>query len=229
MTHDTTHNDPIIQRLLEGHRGFYERYLDSSFAEYRNEASQGQSPHTMIISCSDSRVSPSIITNSGLGELFQVRNVANLVPPYESDQSTHHGTSAALEFAVLSLQVQHIILLGHSSCGGIRALIEEAQTILSPEVECSFILPWMDIVRPAKEKTASLPPEKRQRACEEEAIKISLTNLLSFPWIATRVQQGTLALHGWHFDIPSGELTLYDRTQDRFISAHLSLEKPLKP
>lgn len=208
-----------IKRLLEGYGDFYQRYLSDSFSEYRDSASQRQDPGAMIISCSDSRISPSIITHSGLGELFQVRNVANLVPPYQHGKHHHHSTSSALEFAVITLGVKHIIILGHSNCGGIRALLEGGPK--TDEAEYSFILPWMEIVRSAREKVIHLPEEQRQRACEEEALKISLSNLKGFPWIQSRLAQGAIQLHAWHFDIASGVLSVYSEKEDKFATAQV--------
>lgn len=207
----------VIKRLLDGYGEFYRHYLDDNFAEYRNVAAQGQSPRSMIISCSDSRVSPSIITGAALGELFQVRNVANLVPPYQHGKHQHHSTSSALEFAVITLAVEHIIVLGHSGCGGIRALLGDAP--LTEEAEYSFIMPWMEIVRPARNRVAHLPEEQKQRACEEEALKISLANLHGFPWIKSRLEKGLINLHAWHFDIASGVLSVYSESEDKFIPA----------
>ncbi|MCL4168076.1 UNVERIFIED_CONTAM: hypothetical protein GTU68_007046, partial [Idotea baltica] len=158
----------------------------------------------MMVACSDSRVHPAILTRSALGELFMIRNVANVVPPFEEgrDDSTYHGTSAAIEFAINHLRVEHIIVMGHSGCGGIGALMDHAITANTEGY--SFIRPWMSIVEDASEFTEleenTLSKESRVTTCEQRAILISLNNLVSFPWVRDAVRAGTLALHGWYFD-----------------------------
>lgn len=206
----------IINRLLEGYKAFFREYFSSEDTTYKDLAERGQFPKALIIACSDSRVDPSIVTKAAPGEIFVIRNVANLVPPYQLD-SAYHGTSAALEFAVNNLKVEHIIVLGHSKCAGIRALMEtkdnEADT-------GSFIRPWVKIADQARKKVLAQFPEKAIEAqshhCEKEAVKISLQNLLTFPWIQEKVTNGTLKLHGWHLDIISGSLCTYDNTLKTF-------------
>jgi carbonic anhydrase len=169
----------------------------------------------MIIGCSDSRVDPAILTNCAPGDIFTVRNVANLVPPYVEDGG-QHGVSAALEFAVCHLGVEHIIVLGHSQCGGINAL-------MAGSCGCKgggFISNWMSIATPAKEKVLAELPGKdaklQQRAAEQAAILLSLENLHTFPWIDQRVKDGALSLHGWYFDLNAGELSEYKPTSGLF-------------
>jgi carbonic anhydrase len=169
----------------------------------------------MIIGCSDSRVDPAILTNCAPGDIFTVRNVANLVPPCEHD-GTLHGVSAALEFAVCHLGVEHIIVLGHSQCGGINAL-------MTGSCDCShdsFISRWMSIATPAREKVLAELPGKdmnlQQRAAEQASILLSLENLHTFPWIDQRVEQGVLSLHGWYFDLGSGDLLEYKSASGTF-------------
>ena len=192
-----------MQRLIEGYRRFRETAYREHHALYEALVSQGQAPRAMIIGCSDSRVDPAILFGTEPGEVFVVRNVANLVPPY-AQSGNYHGTSAALEFAVRSLQVEHVIVLGHARCGGIAALLNDFAGLGS-----DFIRPWMQIAAPARERaldeaqTAGADP---QRCCEHEAIKVSLRNLASFPWISERVRSGRLQLHGWYFDLETGEL-----------------------
>lgn len=175
-----------------------------------------QRPKIMMVACSDSRVDPAILTNAEPGDLFMVRNVANLVPPCALD-SAAHGTSAALEFAVTSLEVEHIIVLGHAGCGGIRALMTADPAITREE---SFIHPWMKIADEAKRRTLILarnqPLEIQLRILEQEAIKTSLANLLSFPWINQRVDAGRLRVHGWRFDLVEGNMYVYVPERDRF-------------
>jgi carbonic anhydrase len=152
------------------------------------------------------------------GDLFVVRNVANLVPPCD-DNPRHHATSAALEFAVKGLNVQHIILLGHSQCGGIRALLEDRMG-QGDSAAKSFIAQWMKIAEPARQKVihqfACASLEEKARRCEETALQISLQNLYSFPWIAQSVAAGHLQLHTWHFDIGNGQLRYFDQENHRF-------------
>ncbi|HEU5048076.1 MAG TPA: carbonic anhydrase [Rickettsiales bacterium] len=206
--------DSPILGLIQGYKNFYRKYTSERFEEYRQQAAKGQSPKVMVIACSDSRVHPSIVMRSGLGEVFQVCNVANLVPPYRPDKGTHHSTSAALEFAVGTLNVEHVVIMGHSGCGGIRSLLDGAPVALDGEY--SFIAQWVDIASQAKSKVKDLPPEERYHCCELEALKTSLSNLMGFPWVAERVVQGTLTVHAWHFDIETGVIIAYDAKTDTF-------------
>ncbi len=192
-----------MERLIEGFRRFRETYYEQNRSLFDALARHGQSPKALIISCCDSRVDPGLIFSAGPGDAFVVRNVANLVPPYEPSNELH-GTSAAIEFAVQSLEVEHIVLLGHESCGGIKALIEGRQA------GGEFIGPWMRIAKQARERALELtkgqPPETTQRVCEHEALKVSLANLMTFPWIRSRVQEGRLSLHVWYYELESGDL-----------------------
>lgn len=203
------------------------RKLTSGFLEFQRETFRPkkdffdqlavkQRPKVMIIACSDSRVDPAILTNAESGDVFMVRNVANLVPPCASDQGAH-GTSAALEFAVISLEVEHIIVLGHSGCGGIQALLTADPAI---NREHTFIHTWMQIVDEARRRMLVLarhqPQDVQLRLLEQEAIKTSLANLLSFPWIEERINQGHLRIHGWRFDLTEGNMYAYVPEHDRF-------------
>jgi carbonic anhydrase len=156
----------------------------------------------MVVACSDSRVDPTMIFNAEPGELFILRNVANLVPPYEPD-SAFHATSAALEFAVRVLEVSDLIVMGHAMCGGIRVLLEGA-----PDPAGDFLLPWMRIAEPAKRRVLQRASADPQSDCEQESVRLSLENLLTFPWIADRVAEHRLQLTGTIFDIRSGVLAL---------------------
>lgn len=203
-----------LERFITGFRTFRDDYFGADSSHFE-PLKQGQSPKTMIIGCSDSRVDPAILTNCAPGDIFTVRNVANLVPPYEGDGG-RHGVSAALEFAVCHLGVEHIVVLGHSQCGGINAL-------MAGSCGCKgggFISSWMSIAAPAREKVlAELPgkdPKLQQRAAEQAAILLSLENLHSFPWIDDRVTAGTLSLHGWYFDLNAGELLEYRQCSSLF-------------
>lgn len=194
-----------MERLLEGFRRFRENYDREHRQVFEELARRGQSPSAMVIACSDSRVDPQLIFGTGPGEIFVVRNVANLIPPYEPD-GYHHGTSAALEFAVRTLRVPNIIVMGHTRCGGVSALLERRNG--APD---DFVGTWMDIAQPAREralKAAGGHPEHLQHLCEHETIKVSLENLLTFPWIRERIEAGNLQLHGWYFDIETGTVTV---------------------
>ncbi len=196
-----------IERFITGFRTFQNDYFGPESPQFE-PLKQGQNPKTMIIGCSDSRVDPAILTNCLPGEIFTVRNVANLVPPYE-ENGGFHGVSAALEFAVCHLGVEHIIVLGHSQCGGINALMNDSCGCKGD----SFISSWMSIAIPAREKVLAELPDKdfklQQRAVEQAAILLSIENLLTFPWIDQRVADGIISLHGWYFDLNTGELFEY--------------------
>ncbi len=153
-----------------------------------------------------------MIFDAGPGELFIVRNVANLVPPFAPD-GDHHGTSAAIEFAIRVLEVPEILVMGHALCGGVRALLEGA-----PPEASDFIAPWIELATPARERAlARTDILDRQLSCEQETIRLSLENLATFPWIASRVAAGTLRLSGAHFDIRAGRLSILN-DQDRFVT-----------
>ncbi len=196
-----------MDRLMDGFRKFRSSYYEEN-KELFDSLAQGQHPRYMVISCCDSRVDPALIFNCAPGELFVVRNVANLVPPYQPD-TKYHGTSAALEFAVRGLNVEIIVVLGHARCGGIRALVTASDD------ECTdFINPWMAIAKSARDistaVSAGQSPEVTQRLCEHESLKVSLANLMSFPWVAERVREGRLSLHGMYFDIDDADLECLD-------------------
>lgn len=193
-----------MDELLDGYRRFREVAWPDHKAVFERLAARGQRPHTFIVACSDSRVDPQMIFNTGPGELFVVRNVANLVPPYQPD-AKYHGTSAALEFAVNVLKVQKVVVLGHAQCGGVHALLDGA-----PPGAQDFVAPWMTMAESARQETleANLPPEERQRFCEHCCVRLSLSNLKSFPWLAKRVEDGALALHGAYFGVATGRLEL---------------------
>ena len=203
-----------IKKLIKGFKRFQQNYFKSDDALF-DQLRHGQNPKVLLIGCSDSRVDPAILTDCRPGDLFVVRNVANLVPPYEPD-AQYHGVSSAIEYAVRVLQVEHVIVMGHSHCGGINALMQS--TAQSPASE--FIDHWVDIARPAKEKVlqelADKPCDKQARACEQASVMISLENLLTFPWLAERVQAETLALHGWYFDLESGQMLAYHPESGEF-------------
>jgi len=192
----------MSDKLLEG----YQRFKNGYFADHREELralAQSQNPPYALITCCDARLEPSRIFDTSPGELFVIRNVANLVPPYELEGS-YHGTSAALEFAVTVLEVPEIIVLGHSRCGGIRSLILDTYRMKQD----SFIGKWMSIVAPVARLA---DPDKLNEIetfniCEQAAVGYSLVNLMTYPWIRSRVEAGTLNLKGWHYNIFTGAL-----------------------
>jgi carbonic anhydrase len=204
--------DPI-DKLLEGFQRFREKYFHKEPELFERLATRGQAPKVAVVACCDSRVDPAIVTDCSPGDLFTIRNVANLVPPHEPE-GQYHGTSAAIEFAVRGLGVEHIVVLGHAQCGGIGALMEGAY---SNAAQNDFITAWMGIARKARDTVLADPAlqtrEAQTRACEQAAIHVSLSNLMTFPWIRERVEEGKLRLHGWYFDLESGELSLLDQQQ----------------
>ena len=200
-----------IEKLLEGYKRFRADHFDGNKTLYEKLYKEGQSPKTLVIACSDSRVDPAIITDADPGDIFAIRNVANLVPPYAKDAG-YHGVSAALEFAVCILKVENIVILGHSHCAGVHALRH-------PESlkDSDFIGPWVHIGDPAKQRLGTIANDLEcQHACEREVIKLSLENLQTFPWIQDRVRDGSLTLHGWYFDIEDGVLYQHDPETGKF-------------
>lgn len=200
--------------LIEGFSRFRERHFTKDDALFRGLVEQGQTPRILVVACCDARVDPALVLDCAPGDLFVIRNVANLVPPAEN-QGHYHGTSAALEFGVRKLNVGHIIVLGHAQCGGIHALLEGAV-----QKEDVFISEWMGIADAARDlvnrEYTDADNATRHRACEQQAILVSLDNLETFPWIRERVEQGSLELHGWYFDIERGELLCYNAAARRF-------------
>lgn len=191
-----------LSKLRGGFKQFYQKYFIDTPELYRQLVRDGQSPKTLIIACSDSRVDPSTLLNTHPGDIFVIRNVANLVPPFEADFGHCHGTSAAIEYAVKHLMVENIIVLGHSHCGGIKTLVEDHEN------DHSFIDEWLYIARDAKVRATqqALDAESVCCCCEKEAIKTSLKNLKTFPFIRERLQNRSLQLFGWYFRLENGEL-----------------------
>jgi len=203
-------------KLLAGYQRFREGYYQKNQEQLFKLAKEGQSPKIVIVSCSDSRVDPTVILDCEPGDLFVIRNVANLVPPCE-DTENYHGTSAALEFAVTSLEVESIIVLGHTQCGGIKSLIDNA----NKKVDKSFISKWMMQLESVRDEIIAdkrLTDQKsRYSCCEKKGVQQSLDNLMTFPWIKERVESGTLKLHGWRYDLYSSELCALDENTHSFI------------
>ena len=204
--------------LLDGFNRFKAERFASNQSLYRSLAEHGQTPAVMVIACCDSRTAPETIFQTAPGELFVVRNVANLVPPYEPD-GAYHGTSAALEFAVQSLQVRHIVVLGHGGCGGIRAALRPSGAPLSPD---DFIGKWMSHLRPIVDRLRSpdrSSEEELQTVLERASVRNSITNLRSFPYIANLEDRRELSLHGAWFDIAEGELWTMNPSTGEFAMA----------
>ncbi|MBX7229200.1 MAG: carbonic anhydrase [Burkholderiaceae bacterium] len=204
-----------IGKFITGFERFQAKYFGEEQGLF-SQLRQNQKPRTLVIACCDSRVDPAMMTGADPGELFVIRNVANLVPPYRHEAQAP-GIRAAIEFATKSLEVEHIIVLGHSSCGGIHALMDcEGST----HTHYEFVGSWVSIAQRAREQVLRELPHKspavQARACEQAAILVSLDNLLSFPWIQERVNQGSLFLHGWYFDIDAGELLAYNAQTSMF-------------
>lgn len=194
-----------MDHLIEGYRQFRRDIWPVERDRYERLSVKGQSPRTLVISCSDSRVDPQTVFGAGPGELFVVRNVAGLVPPYESDLG-HHGTSAAIEFAVRVLKVAHIVVLGHAQCGGVQAMVEG-----TPAEATDFLERWVKIAEPALERVPRDPDRDTHLThCEAEVVRLSLANLGTFPWIAHAVSDGRLDLHGFRFGIRTGMLEVIE-------------------
>jgi carbonic anhydrase len=204
-----------LDKLVSGFSRFRRRYYQeqpSLFARLRHR----QSPRIMVVACCDSRVHPDIITDTEPGELFVVRNIANLVPPYE-EGGQYHGTSAALEFAVCGLGVEHVIVLGHARCGGIQALLNGKGVTGGS----GFVEQWMAIMREARESVLRPPTvvnDAVARTLELAAVRVSTRHLRTFPWVRQRVDAGTLHLHGWYFDLDVGDLLGLDAATGEFMS-----------
>ena len=199
-----------ITDLVQGYKQFLEEEYPKQADLYRTLAEKGQAPKTMVIACCDSRADPGVIFNAGPGEIFVVRNVANLVPPYEP-HGNYHGTSAALEFAVNDLDVETILVMGHARCGGINAFLNGLN---KPADQAGFIDHWMSLLKPTLHDVMKLKRKKSkeelQRAVEHTSIRHSLENLMTFPWIRERVADGRLQLRGAYFDIADATLLALD-------------------
>ena len=200
-----------IAELVDGYKNFYAKHYPQQANLYRNLAVSGQSPKTMVIACCDSRIDPGVIFNAGPGDLFVVRNVANLVPPFEPRGDYHHGTSAALEFAVNGLEVETILVMGHAHCGDINAFLKG---LYNPKEEQGFIDRWMSLLNPARNEVLNLArensEEELQKAVELTSINHSLKNLMTFPWIRERVAANNLKLRGAYFNVADASLLALD-------------------
>ena len=210
---------PLPNYLVQRYHGWHATTFAENHAWYRRLATEGQRPRAMIISCCDSRVHVSSIFGADTGEFFIHRNIANLIPPYEPD-GDRHGTSAAIEYAVTALKVAHLIVIGHSSCGGVAGCHAMCSG-KAPELEekSSFVGRWMDILRPGYERIAHDGGEQDQlRALEMEAVVVSLENVMTFPFVRESVEKEELSLHGLWTDIGEGGLMQYEASSNTFQS-----------
>lgn len=204
------------KHLIDGYRTFAAQRLPTEQHRFQELSERGQSPAVMLIGCSDSRVSPEVIFDAGPGELFVVRNVANLVPTFQPDQNAH-GVSAALEYAVQVLKIKHIVVMGHAQCGGIKAFIDDIEP-LSPG---DFIGKWMQMFIKPGEKVSQREHESRQEfttRIEKAAVFRSLENLMTFPFVRNAVERGDMMLHGAYFGVAEGSLFVLDRETKEFRS-----------
>ncbi|HUJ02551.1 MAG TPA: carbonic anhydrase [Rhizomicrobium sp.] len=199
-----------MDRLIAGYREFRKSRWPAERARFADLAAHGQRPRALVIACSDSRADPATIFNASPGELFVIRNVAAIVPPYEIDTS-HHGTSAAIAFAVLNLNISDILVMGHAQCGGVAAALDHSIAEGVP-----FLRSWIDLLEPAVRAVSR--HEDRHTALERETVKLSLERLMDFPFIAERVRAGELALHGARFGIADGKLEILDSKTAVFVT-----------
>ncbi len=208
---------PLPTYLVQRYHGWKATSYAENRSWYRRLASEGQHPRAMVISCCDSRVHVTSIFGADSGEFFIHRNIANLVPPFTAD-GEHHGTSAAVEYAVQALKVAHLVVLGHSGCGGVAGCHAMCSGH-APELEqsSSFVGRWMDILRPGYDRVKDIDEERaRLHALEQQAILISIENLMTFPFVRSAVEAGDLSLHGLWTDIGEGGLEQYDSETGRF-------------
>lgn len=204
-----------VRALIEGYKRFYKNYFTSGDKTY-SELADGQSPKTLILTCSDSRVDPSILTDCGPGDIFVIRNVANIVPPYEQSEGLH-GVSAALEFGITVLGVKHVVVMGHSRCAGVDALVKG-----NVSETTDFIGDWVECARPARTKALELykgdDHKELRRCCAQENVLLSVERLATFPWIKSRIEEGKLKLHGWYFSVNTGRLAEYSKDENKFVN-----------
>ncbi|MGI8526373.1 MAG: carbonic anhydrase [Pseudolabrys sp.] len=205
---------PLPQSLVDGYRAFLYARLRTEQDRYRGLAQSGQTPQIMVIGCCDSRCSPETIFDAGPGELFVVRNVANLVPPYAPDGRAH-GVSAALEFGVMALKVKHIVVLGHAQCGGVKAFAEDAE----PLTPGDFIGKWMALMAPVAEKIGprgDRSPAEYLTLLEQANVAFSLENLMTFPRLRKLIEAGEVLIHGAYFGVATGQLSVRDAATGKF-------------
>ncbi|WP_313302120.1 carbonic anhydrase [Diaphorobacter sp.] len=208
--------DDLLHRLQRFHSDAFPRYRE----QFLSLVDEGQHPTTLFIGCSDSRIVPYMLTGTGPGELFLVRNVGAFVPPYDGSHG-HHGTAAAIEFAVLNLNVSRIVVCGHSHCGAIKALYGE----VSPEAQ--NLRRWLDLGRDAVLPVQ--PTQEALRRTEQRAIVLQLERLMDYPMVRRRVEDGRITLHGWHYVIEEGEVHVFDITDGTFTPASKAASSSIGP
>ncbi len=208
---------PLPDYLVTRYQGWKATGYQKNKAWYRHLAEDGQHPRAMVISCCDSRVHVTSIFGADQGEFFIHRNIANLVPPYEPD-GRHHGTSAAVEYAVTALKVAHLIVIGHSNCGGVKGF-HDMCTGAAPELDpkTSFVGSWVELLRPGLERLGGPDQPVDLHALEREAVLVSLNNLMTFPFVSEAVKEERLTLHGLWNDIGEGALEYYDPDRETFV------------
>jgi carbonic anhydrase len=209
--------DRELLKLVVGFRRFREKYYLKEDSTFQRLSVSGQSPKTLMIACSDSRVDPAILTSASPGEIFVIRNVANLVPPFEGGVTGLHGVSAAIEFAVVTLKVENIVVLGHRQCSGIRALFESGDG----QSSTSFLAAWVSIAASAKKNVVMQNPradlETLCSLCEQESIVTSIANLKTFPFVVDACQKRSMGILGIYFDLEAGTLSNYDQDAKKFV------------
>lgn len=199
----------MVKKLIEGYKEFISENKDP-FKGIKTS----QSPDTFVIGCCDSRVDPAILTKANVGDIFIHRNIANMVPTCEDKDGTyHHGTSSAIEYAVNHLMVKNIIVLGHTNCGGIKALVDRT---FDKNEENSFIKGWIDIMSDVRNNLPESDSESKYCSCEKASIKRSIENLMTFPFVKEAVEAGRLELHGWYFNIEDSSLSALDKETSKF-------------
>jgi len=205
-----------IAKLLAGYKRFHNKYLLEQDSIFQHLAVYGQFPKTLLIGCSDARVDPTIILDASPGDIFMIRNVSNLVPPYQPECTGVHGVSAAIEFASEFLNIENIIVMGHAGCAGIKKLVQ------GNGEDGSFVGKWVQLLEPAKKRVLENPLYKTEieqlNACEREAVLVSLENLQTFPFIKKRIDEGKLKTYGWYFSIFDGKLYAYNPQTNEFES-----------
>ena len=215
-------NENVIDHLLKGIQGFKSRFYEHNPEMMKTLSEKGQSPKVLLIACSDSRVDPAILTGARPGDLFVVRNVANLVPPFNPNGQLD-GAGAAIEYAVRDLKVAHIVVLGHAQCGGIKAFLSG---VAGKPLARDFIGGWVSMVVDSALKYMRLPGDgeldvanlsNHQHLCERASIRGSISNLRTYPWIESEVAAGRLQLHGWWFDLETGDLWCTDPQNQNFL------------
>ena len=211
------HHEILPEELADGYRAFWNGRLKQEQDRYRQLAEQGQRPPVLLIGCCDSRMSPEVIFDAGPGEIFVVRNIGNLVPPFEADTAAE--TAAAIEYAVVALKVAHIVIMGHAQCGGIRAFALGEADAFEPLTEANFVSKWKALIAPAAARVGP-PTGDFDHYCESlsyASIIQGLANLRTYPWVRDREAAGELTLHGAYFGVANGRMTALDQTRGVFV------------